>query len=193
HGQPREENYRDWMPRQAFPDTLRRPLMGYRPCGQTVVSENAQILHQDVSLRAVRPLAVPCLALQKAVQIFLAAIEAVGQVLAAQLLDRAVVHSRTLGVLRSFSRRGRDFDGASSAATKASYCLALSGNSRRSASVSAAAASPLSRMKALTVLRSTDAARRNIDFALGVRRTSRRSSRRFVELRLMNTVSLQPG
>src|SRR5205823_8895464 len=112
----------------------------------------------------------------------------------AQLLDRAVVvHSRTLGVLRSFSRRGRDFHGASSAATKASYCLALSGNSRRSASVSAAAASPLSRMKALTVLRSTAAARRNIDFALGVRRTSRRSSRRFVELCFMNTVSLQPG
>src|SRR5205823_7638477 len=83
---------------QAFPDTLRRPLMGYRPCGQTVISENAQILHQDVSLRAVRLLAVPCLALKKAVQIFLAAIEAVGQVLAAQLLDRAVVHSRTLGV-----------------------------------------------------------------------------------------------
>src|SRR6266513_5602524 len=138
------------MPRQAFPDTLRRLLMGYRPCGQTVVSENAQILHQDVSLRAVRLLAVPCLALQKAVQIFLAAIEAVEQVLATQLLDRAVVvHSRTLGVLRSLSRRGRDFEGASSAATKASYCLALSGNSRRSASVSAAAASPLSRMKAL--------------------------------------------
>src|SRR2546430_13761349 len=134
------------MPRQAFPDTLRRLLMGYRACGQTVVSENAQILHQDVSLRAVRLLAVPCLALQKAVQIFLAAIEAVEQVLATQLLDRAVVvHSRTLGVLRSFSRPGRDFDGASSAATKASYCLALSGNSRRCASVSAAAASPLSR------------------------------------------------
>src|SRR5881398_2335855 len=151
------------MPRQAFPDTLRRVLMGYRPCGQTVVSENAQILNEDVSPRAVRLLAVPCLALQKAVQIFLAAIEAVEQVLAAQLLDRAVVvHSRTLGVLRSLSRRGRDFEGVSSTATKASYCLALSGNSRRSASVSAAAASPLSRMKALTVLRSTDAARRNI-------------------------------
>src|SRR5438445_6963348 len=149
------------MPRQALPDTLRRLLMGYRPCGQTVVSENAQILNEDVSLRAVRLLAVPCLALQKAVQIFLSPIEAVEQVLAAQLLDRAVVvHSRTLGVLRSFSRRGRDFGGASSAATKASYCLALSGNSRRSASVSAAAASPLSKMKALTVLRSTDAARR---------------------------------
>src|ERR1700691_5909669 len=80
--------------------------------------------------------------------------------LAAQLLDRAeLAHSRTLGILRSFSRRGRDFDGASSAATKASYCLALSRNSRRSASVSAAAAKPLSRIKALTVLRSTDAAR----------------------------------
>src|SRR5205807_8664738 len=98
------------MPRQAFPDTLRRPLMGYRPCGQTVVSENAQILHQDVSLRAVRPLAVPCLALQKAVQIFLAAIEDVGQAPAAQLLARPVGHSRTPDVLRSFSRRRRAFD-----------------------------------------------------------------------------------
>src|SRR5438445_13308040 len=62
------------MPRQAFPDTRRRLLMGYRPCGQTVVSENAQILNEDVSLGAVRLLAVPCLALQKAVQIFLSLI-----------------------------------------------------------------------------------------------------------------------
>src|SRR5438128_11187291 len=104
------------MPRQALPDTLRRLLMGYRPCGQTVVSENAQILNEYVSPRAVRLLAVPCLALQKAVQIFLAAIEAVEQVLAAQLLDRAVVvQSSTLGVLRSSSRCGRDLHVASTA------------------------------------------------------------------------------
>src|SRR5580700_2831799 len=136
------------MPRQALLHTLCRLFVGYRPRGQTVVSENAQVLREDVSLSAVRLLAVPWLTLQKAVKVFLAAVEAVEQVLAPQLLDRAVVaHSRMLGVLRSSSRRGRGLDGESSAATKAAYCLALSGNSRRSASVSAAAASPLSSMK----------------------------------------------
>ena len=64
-----------------------------------------------------------------------------------------------LGVLNGFSRRGRGLDGAPNAATKASYCLALSRNSRRSASVSAAAASPLSKMNVLTVWPSTKASR----------------------------------
>src|SRR5271165_3470869 len=186
HGKPRQQDHRYGMSRQAFLDPLGRLVMRYGSRRKTVVTEHAEVFREYVGLCAVRPLAVPCLAYKEAIQILLATVEAVEQVLAAQLLDRAeFAHSRTLGVLRSFSRRGRDFDFASSAATKASYCLALSENSRRSASVSAAADKPLSRMKALTVLRSTDAARFRMDFALGVKRTSRRSSRRFVGLRIL--------
>jgi putative addiction module component (TIGR02574 family) len=61
-------------------------------------------------------------------------------------------HSRALGVFRSLARRNLGFEGASNAATKASYCLAWSLNSRRSASASAAAASPLSSRSALIAL-----------------------------------------
>src|SRR6185437_16811447 len=135
------------MPRQALLDALRRLLMGYGSGRKTVVAKDAKVTCKNIGLCAVRLLVVPCLAFQEAIQVLLTAVEAVKQVLAAQLLDRAeFAHSSTLGVLKSFSRRGRAFDGASSAATKASYCLALSENSRRSASVSAAAAKPLSRM-----------------------------------------------
>src|SRR6202789_3279291 len=191
HGKRCQQDHRYGMPRQAFLDPLGSLVMRYGSGRKTVVTEDAQVSCEDIGLYAVRLVVVPCLAYQEPIQILLTAVEALEQVLAAQLLDRAeFAHSRALGVLRSFSRRGRDFDGASSAATKASYCLALSGNSRRSASVSAAADKPLSRMKALTVLRSTDAARFRIDFALGVKRTSRRSSRRFVELRILMVLCL---
>jgi len=84
-----------------------------------VVTQDTHVFCENIGLCAVRLLVAPCLAYQEAIQFLLAAVEAVEQVLAAQFLDRAeFAHSRTLGVLRSFSRRGRDFDGASSAATR---------------------------------------------------------------------------
>src|SRR5450631_1879413 len=131
HGKPRQQDHRYGMSRQAFLDPLGCLVMGYGCGRKTVVTEDAQVFCEDIGLCAVRLLVIPCLAYQEAIQILLAAVEAVEHVLAAQLLERAeFTHSRTLGVLRSSSRRGRDFDGASSAATKASYCLALSENSR---------------------------------------------------------------
>ncbi len=109
---------------------------------------------------AMRLLTVPRSVLEKAVEAFFAAVEAVDLVFPSKLLDGPIVaHSKTLGVVSKASRRGRGFTGASSAATKASYCLAPRRNSRRSASVSAAASSPLSSRKALKLLCSTSAAR----------------------------------
>src|ERR1700677_1478214 len=182
-GEPRQEDYANGMSRKPLLNALGRLLMSDGPRRQTVVTADEEFLRDNIGLSALRLLVIPCLTFQKAVQIFFAAIEIVEQMLAAQFLDRAeLAHSRTLGVFSSFSRRGRAAGGLSSAATKASYCLALRGNSWRSARVSAAASKPLSRIKALTVLRSTDAARLSIDFALSVRRTSSRSSLRFIEL-----------
>src|ERR1700677_3707708 len=173
YSEPRQEDYGDGVPRKTLLDALCRLVRDYGSRCQTVISQHLEFLRKDIGLRAVRLLVTPCLTFQKAVQVFFAAIEAVEQMLAAQFLDRAeLAHSRTLGVFSSFSSRGRAAGGLSSAATKASYCLALRGNSWRSARVSAAASKPLSRIKALTVLRSTDAARLSIDFALSVRRTS---------------------
>src|SRR5665213_2241674 len=143
--------------------------MGHGTGRQAVIAIHGEFLGENVSLRAVRLLIVPGLALEKSVQVFPAAVEAVEQMLALQLLNNTVIaHSTTVRVVSNFSRRGRAFTGASRAAAKASYCLALKRNSRRSASVSAAASRLLSRTKALTLLSSTSAARLSRDFARGV-------------------------
>ena len=83
------------MPSQAFLDPQGRLVVGYRPRRQAVVAEDSQPLRKHVSLGAVCLLANPRVALQKAVQVFLATIEAVELVLAPQLLDRS--RSRSLG------------------------------------------------------------------------------------------------
>ena len=70
------------MAGQAFFDAFSRPVMGYGPGRQTVVAENAQVFREDVGLRAMRLLVIPCLAFKEAIQVVLAAIKAVEHVLA---------------------------------------------------------------------------------------------------------------
>src|SRR5579863_9109284 len=83
-------------------------VMAHRARRQAVIAEHDKILGQHIGLRAVRLLVIPGLALEETIEILLAAIKAVEDVLASQLLDGSLAaHSRTLGVLRSFSRRGR--------------------------------------------------------------------------------------
>lgn len=114
---PREQNDRDRMPGLAFADALHRLLVAYRPSRQTVIAQDAQISREHVGLRAVGLLAGPCLPFEEAVELLLAAVEFIEQMLAPQLLGQTVLaYSRTLGVLRSFSRRGRGIAGASRAA-----------------------------------------------------------------------------
>lgn len=60
--------------------------MSYRSCGEAVVAEYGEFFGKNISLRTVCLLAVPCLAFEESVQVLLAAVEIVEEMLAFQLL-----------------------------------------------------------------------------------------------------------
>lgn len=120
-GEPCQQDNRNRMPRQTFPDALASRLVADSPGSERVVARHDRALRQNIGLRALRLLARPGEALQETVELVLSAVEWLEVMTSPQLLyGVGRGHSRTLGVVSNCSRRGRDFR-ESSAAANASY------------------------------------------------------------------------
>ena len=145
---------------------------------KSVEADDLAICTANVCLRRACLLILQCVAYKVSIQLLASAIESIDGVLPPELLNvtsRVQLprrESKKVGSLSKRFSRGSGRGGASRAARNAFHCSALSPKNRRSARVSPALASALSRTNSLTERCETEAAAFSVSFASRVRRRS---------------------
>lgn len=88
HCQSGEYHYRDWMPRKPFQRPFRRLFWLDRAHRQAVIADDTILSTGDIRLRCVGRLVRERESLQEPIELFLSAVEGIGDVFRTQLTDR---------------------------------------------------------------------------------------------------------
>jgi hypothetical protein len=178
-GQTGKDHDGDRILSQALANALRRIERIDLADGQAEITSDAVVFADDEGLGRAAALRLSGMAHQPVIECRFAAIEAFEPVLCPERLCAAQAHALSQGAFRENRSRSPSFacSGCSSKSIRAWYWLPETMNKRWSSRVCSAAWQALSRMKSVSDLCATSAARRRTASCSGVARNPRRAER----------------